>query len=110
MPKPEAVKRALAEIQKGYAQYEYFFANLNSPAWLEPLQGERFFTKPPDPIREGDYVRLLIWPGSRYLARMAGIAEAQEKVLEIARAIPDSENSRVHDDIADIALSLPPRL
>ncbi len=110
MPKPEAVKRALAEIQKGYAQYEYFFANLNSPAWLEPLQRERFFTKPPEPIREGDYVRLPIWPESRYLARMAGIAEAQEKVFEIARAIPDSENSRVHDDIADIALSLPPRL
>jgi hypothetical protein len=110
MPKPETVKRALAEIQKGYAQYEYFFANLNSPAWLEPLQHKGFFTKPPEPIRDGDYVRLLIWPESRYLVRMAGIAEAQEKVLEIARTIPDSENSRVHDDIADIALSLPPRL
>jgi hypothetical protein len=45
-----------------------------------------------------------MWPESRYLARMAAVPEAQETVLRIALAIPASENSRVHDDIADIAL------
>jgi hypothetical protein len=40
---------------------------------------------------------------------MARIPEARETVLRIALAIPASENSRVHDDLADIALSLAPQ-
>jgi hypothetical protein len=110
MPKQEVVNRALTEIRKGYAQYQYFFDNLSSPAWLEPLSREGFFKEPPKPEREGDYIRFAIWPESRYLVRMSGISEAQEKVLKITLGIPDSENSRAHDDIADIALSLPPAL
>jgi len=41
---------------------------------------------------------------------MARVPEAQNAVLDLARQIPMSENSRVHDDIADIALALPPSL
>jgi hypothetical protein len=110
MPKQDVVNRALVEIRKGYAQYQYFFDNLTSPAWLEPLSREGFFKEPRKPEREGDSVRIAIWPESRYLARMAQIAEAQEQVLKITLGIPDTENSRVHDDIADIALSLSPAL
>jgi hypothetical protein len=110
MLKQETINRALQEIGKGYSQYHYFFDNLNSPAWLEPLFHRGFFHQPPKPEQEGNYVRLATWPESRYLVRMSKIAQAQEKVLEIALSIPDSENSRVHDDIADIALSLPPAL
>ena len=110
MPKQELINRALSEIRKGPAQYQYFFDNLTSPAWLEPLAREGFFKEPLPPERKGDYVRLRVWPESRYLMRMAKIAEAQEQVLKITLGIPDSENSRVHDDIADIALSLPPAL
>jgi hypothetical protein len=110
MPKQEVVNRALSEIRKGYAQYQYFFDNLSSPAWLEPLTREGFFKEARKPEREGDYVRLAIWPESRYLVRMSRIVEAQEQVLKIALGIPNSENSRVHDDIADIALSLPAAL
>jgi hypothetical protein len=110
MPKQDVVDRAISEIRKGYAQYQYFFDNLASPAWLEPLARAGFFKQPLKPEREGDYVRLGVWPESRYLVRMSRIAEAHEKVLEITLRIPDSENSRVHDDIADVALSLPPAL
>ena len=39
---------------------------------------------------------------------MAAIPEAQDTVLKIALTIPASENGRVHDDVADIALSLQP--
>lgn len=107
MLRPETVVKALREIEKGYAQYQYFFDNLNSPAWLEPLHGRGFFRNPPPPIREGQYIRFPEWPESRYLVRMAGIPEAQETVLRIAQAIPATENSRVHGDLADIALALP---
>lgn len=108
MLRQETVDRALQEIAKGYAQYQYFFDRLNSPSWLDALFRSGFFKKPPEPVPDGQYIRLPFWPESRYLARMAAIPEAQETVLKIALAIPASENSRVHDDIADVALSLQP--
>jgi hypothetical protein len=108
MLRPETVDRALQEIGKGYAQYQYFFDQLNSLAWLEPLSRHGFFQKPPEPVREGQYISFLPWPESRYLARMASLSAAQPKVLEIALRIPATENSRVHDDLADIALALTP--
>jgi hypothetical protein len=108
MLKQETVDRALGEIGKGYAQYQYFFDHLNSPTWLDALLRAGFFRRPPEPVREGQYISFPLWPESRYLARMAHLPEAQETVLNIALAIPASENSRVHDDIAEIALSLTP--
>lgn len=107
MPKPEAVDRALRAIEKGYAEYAYFFEQLKSPDWLRPLEERGRFRLPPPPVR-GQYIRFPVWPESRYLVRMARIPEVQETVLRVALAIPVTENSRVHDDLADIALSLPP--
>jgi hypothetical protein len=109
MPKPEIVERALAAI-KGYAQYEYFFERLDSPAWLEPLAEKGMF-KHPQPVEKVDpYIRFPFWPESRYLARMSKLPEAQAVVLRITLGIPSSDNSRVYDDVAEIALSLPPEL
>ncbi len=110
MPSAETVDNALREIGKGYAQYQYFFDRLNSPAWLKPLADRGFFQKPPEPIREGQYISFPIWPESRYLIRMARVPEVQNAVLDVALRIPTSENSRVHDDIADVGLALPPSL
>src|ERR1700693_4344098 len=108
MLRPETVAKALMEIEKWYAQYHSFFDSWSSPAWLGPLSEKDFFKNPPAPVRDGQYISFSIWPESRYLARMARIPEAEETVLRIALAIPATENSRVHDDLADIALSLPP--
>jgi len=108
MLKQETIDRALREIEKGYAEYLYFFEHLKSPAWLQPLADRGRFRLPPPPVREGQYIRFPLWPESGYLVRMSRIPEAQEAVLNIALGIPASENSRVHDDIADIALSLQP--
>lgn len=108
MPRPEAVDRALRAIEKGYAEYAYFFEQLKSPDWLRPLEERGRFRFPPPPIREGQYIRFPEWPESRYLVRMARIPEARDAVLRIALAIPATENSRVHDDLADIALALLP--
>src|SRR5579872_2326248 len=106
MFKPELVDRAVAAI-KGYAQYQYFFDHLDSPEWLEPLAARSFFKEPPLPERVDPYVRLPFWPESRYLVRMAAIPDAQASVVRITREIPKTENSRVYDDIVDIALALP---
>jgi hypothetical protein len=34
---PDAVERVLRAIERGYAEYSYFFERLNSPAWLQAL-------------------------------------------------------------------------
>lgn len=106
MLKPDLVDRAVEAI-KGYAQYQYFFEHLDSPEWLQPLAERGLFKQPPPPQEVDRYVRLPFWPESRYLVRMASIPEAQASVVQIARAIPTTENSRVYDDIVDIALALP---
>lgn len=107
MPKPESVDRALRAIEKGFAEYAYFFEQLKSPDWLQPLEERGRFRLPPAPIREGQYIRFPEWPESRYLVRMARIPEAQQTVLKIALSIPKTENNRVHADIFEIALALP---
>lgn len=106
MLKRETVDRALEAI-KGYAQYEYFFDRLNSPAWLQPLREKGFFKHPQKAEHVDQYVRFPFWPESRYLARMAKIPEAHASVLAISLGIPASENSRIYDDLAEIALELP---
>jgi hypothetical protein len=109
MPKPEIVERALAAI-KGYAQYEYFFEHLDSPAWLKPLAEKGMFKHPQPVEKVHPYIRFPFWPESRYLVRMSTLPEVQAIVLKITLGIPSCDNSRVYDDIAEIALSLPPPL
>jgi hypothetical protein len=110
MPKPETIERALQEIKKGYAQYNYFFDKLSSPAWIQPLAEKGFFKHPPAPITEENSVSYPFWPESRYLSRMATIASAQEMVVNTVLAIPSTPNVRVHLDVVEIALSVAPPL
>src|SRR5882724_2577828 len=110
MPTPETVERALTEIAKGFAQYSYFFDHLNSPGWIEPLGKKGFFTDPPAPKAEENSVSYPYWPESRYLTRMANIPEAQEAVVNTVLKIPKTSNIRVHLDIVESALALPPQL
>ena len=49
MVRPEFVKKALDEIRKRTANYEYFFNHLKSPDWIEPLFNEGLFQHPPEP-------------------------------------------------------------
>jgi hypothetical protein len=106
--KQELIKRALAEISKRYENYEYFFSKLESPTWVEPLYKEGRFKEPPPSVSDGKYIRFPFWPESQYLARMA--SKAPELVLKIALEIPDTDNIRVHEDIVDVALAIPPEL
>ncbi len=106
MPRPEVIKNALHEIRKRAVNYEYFFNELKSPDWIEPLLSEGMFQHPPPLKLEGDYISFPFWPESRYLARMAPLAS--ELVLKVALKIPETENIRVHADLADAASAMPP--
>lgn len=107
MPNRELVERALEKIKRS-ADYHYFFERIQSPDWIRPLADEGLFKEPPQPEREGGYIRFPAWPESRYLVRMASLAP--EIVLEVVERIPETENVRVHEDMADAALAMPAEL
>src|SRR5580704_10685490 len=107
MPKPETVSKALEQIGKSAANYQYFFDKLSSPEWLAPLAEKGRFKQPPEKQSVEGGVRFPGWPESQYLVHMAKIPAAQQQVLQIVLAMADTDNIRVHADLMEIALSLP---
>jgi len=87
----------------------YFFERASSN-WLAPLHEVGFFKSPPPPEDEPEKgtIAFPMWPESRYLARVA--SNDPQGVCEVVLSIPDTENYRVHEDIADAACSMPPHL
>jgi hypothetical protein len=108
MLNPEIIKKVLNEIRKRAVNYEYFFDQLKSPEWIEPLGNEGMFRDPPPPERKENYISFPFWPESRYLVRMA--SKSPERVLEVILNIPETENVRVHEDLAEAACAMPPEL
>jgi len=93
---------------KRTADFDYFFDRLKSPAWILPLFKEGFFEHPYPPIQDEKYIRFPVWPASRYLIRMA--ESSPEAVADVALRIPETNNVRIWEDLAEIALKLPPTL
>ena len=105
MPSPEAVRKALVLIEKRAVNHAYFFSELKTPDWIEPLSAAGFFADPPPPRIEGDLISFPRWPESEYLARMA--SHAPEQVGAIILRIPVTENTSVRQDLARAAIHLP---
>lgn len=109
-PTREDAKRLRLHVPNNLVAFGYFFDRITSPAWLEPLRAEGFFKHPPEP--DPDHAKGTVgfpqWPESRYLARMASLAP--EATLKIILEMPDTENVRVHEDLADAALAMPAEL
>ncbi len=105
MPSPATVARALELIGKGAVNHAYFFSNLESHEWIEPLVAEGFFRHPPPPRKSGDLVHYPTWPESGYLARMAPVAPTE--VAEVISQIPETDNINVHEDLARAVIHLP---
>src|SRR5712691_4883649 len=111
-PSATDVKKLRQQIPQHPVTLGYFFDKLSHPAWLRPLWEAHFFRHPREPLHDHDQglVSFPPWPASRYLARMASVTEAQETVLTIALQIEATENIRVYEDLADVALALPANL
>jgi len=107
MPRPEVVRKALKAIERP-VDFEFFFDELKSPDWLEPLAAEGIFDKPYPPVEEKDWISFPIWPPSRYLVRVA--AKAPDLVARFALRIPETANVRIHEDLTDAALAMPPEI
>lgn len=104
----ERIERALRIIAKRSANHEYFFEHLDSPDWIEPLRARGLFSSPPAAVYEGGFIRFPIWYESRFLSRMA--PRAPDKVAEVLLALPETDNERVHVDVAEAAIRLPAEL
>lgn len=104
----KVIEQALAKIRDHGANYVYFFQNLNSPDWLDPLWRAGFFRKPPDPHREGNTISYPPWVESQYLTRI--VEKIPNRVAEVVCEMEDTENVRVHKDVLDISLKLSPEL
>jgi hypothetical protein len=105
-PTPEQVDRTVALL--GHAeQYRYFFDRLENPEWVKPLKTKGFFNNPPKPKLDevNGTIAFPPWPESRYLLRMASLKP--DVVLEVMLQIPDTDNVRVHEDLAEVALAMP---
>lgn len=80
----------------------YFFDRLDKPEWMEPLASNGFFKDPPELVRDEKGVAIPRWPASGYLKRMA--PKSPELVMRIIEKVPETGNTRVHEDFADAAL------
>ena len=105
MVSPEVVAKALATIGSSPANREYFFANLSSADWLEPLRAAGRFKAPVKALRDGRGISFVPWPESGYLVRMA--AEKPELVREIILESEETDNERVHQDFVEAAVRMP---
>lgn len=105
-PTDPQVDEAVRQLIDG-GHYAYFFERLKNPLWLEPLYDRGFFRDPPDLIEDVEAGTITVpnWPESLYLARVA--SEQPELVLRILKAMPETQNSRVQEDLADALLSIP---
>lgn len=109
-PTPEDIQTLRNHVPNNQVAFSYFFDRLNSPAWLRPLKDGGFFLQPPEleMDEERNTIQFPSWPESRYLARIA--AKDPKTTHEIIMQIPETNNFRVYNDLADAALALPPKL
>ena len=118
----ELVENAIAVMKKDPANYIYFFDNLKSAKWIEPLRERGFFKVPPDTLQEDPPKTILEiapesgtmmvsfppWPESRYLARVAGVAP--DCVLKVMLELAFTDNASVRIDLAEAACAMPASL
>jgi hypothetical protein len=102
------IERLRTKIPNNLITLEYFFEKLTSPAWLNPLLDADFFNQPPAPTCDPDQGTISFppWPESRYLMRMASVADVRETVVEIALRVAETENILVLEDLAKITLTV----
>ena len=112
-PDLSLVDSAVALIARA-EHHRYFFDKLNDARWIEPLAAKGFFRAAPPliPVPGGPYLKAPPWPESRFLARIAGsaTAEQQAQIVDLALALCETKNVSVQQDLAEIALALPPQL
>jgi hypothetical protein len=82
-----------------------YFLTRASPLWL-PLMRERgYFASPPAVQIDESRAVTAPWPESAYLARVA--SEAPDVAVEVAEALPETDNPWVNHDVVKTTLAMP---
>lgn len=102
----ELVDRVLEVVAKSGGNYQYVFAKLNSPDWIEPLRIRGRFSHPPPAIVDSTSIRFPRWPEGEYLVRMAPVAP-EAVFAAIDPNSYESNNHYVHQTLLQIAIELP---
>ena len=105
-PTPEQVNKAVALLARS-EQSRYFFDRLENPEWVMPLKAKGIFLSPPQLSREGESIRMVPWPASQYLARMAKRPSDPSSIMDVILSVPETENVRVQTDLVEAAIGLP---
>jgi hypothetical protein len=111
--KPEGTKQDIdflrLNIPNSAFALGYFFDQLESSDWLEPLNNAGFFDTPPgiEVDVETKGFRFPIWAQSRYLIKVA--PKEPKIVLKIAIKLLETgcKNIRIYEDLAEAALKMP---
>ena len=108
-PTSDQIDRAIALLGRRM-HHRYFFERLQNPEWVNPLLEKGYFSNLPALERDEQKgtIGFPIWPESQYLARMASLDP--ELILDIILKIPETDNVRVYEDLADVALAMPPEI
>lgn len=91
-------------IKKEPAGYAYFFKVLKTPKLIAPLIEGGFFTKPLQPIRDGNYISFPFWPEMGYLVRVAD--QAQDDAVAALNKIGDTDNQQILNDFIRVLLKI----
>lgn len=100
----DLIAKTLAIVNKSQVAQDHFFNGINNPKWLQPLKEKGFFAKPIKEIRKDGYIQFPYWSAGQYLVRVAD--QAQDEVLGIIKALPDTDNERVMTNVAEILLKI----
>jgi hypothetical protein len=97
------LNQILAKLKTPTA-HNHFFAKINKSDWVKPLYDKGYFKHPTPALREGSYISFPFWAEGEYLVRVAD--QAQEEVLEIIKALPDTDNERVMTNVVEALLKI----
>lgn len=100
----DLIAKVLKKINTTQAARDHFFKSINNPAWLEPLAKEKVFDNAIKEVRKDGYIWFPVWEEGEYLVRIAD--KAQDKVLEIIKKLPDTDNERVMTNVVEALLKM----
>lgn len=104
-PRPE-VCDVLSDFLASETYSQYFYDNLDNPAWVQPLEKSGIFDQFPQPIIKADgSVNAPRWFPGEYLIRVA--PSCPELIVNLAKRA-DTENWTVHLNLVEAAKHVPP--
>lgn len=113
-PGKEEIKILKNKIPNNFVTQNYFFNKLKEKpsVWLSLLERNKYFKYPPEPEYDSDkkLTYCLLWPASRYLAHVSSLkAFDPAEIFRVVKSIPRTKNTRVHLDLVDCTINLPPK-